>query len=221
MTPRASSARRGFTLIEVIITLCIFCMLAAAVFSIFSATLKSDSSLHDNQSLENQSEALTDFLKQNLSALPAAGSMQVYLRDTNVPTVVGVMWGSGFNWYAADPQIQPNSYYTLWYTAYVRPTDSQITDPGSISAAFLQQVMAKDPTLVWRPLMKDLKSVTWQFRDFNAVEWINQINGAKPLLAEFSFQPAATQLPVTQDIWIPPIQTAMNAAAQPAVHPTP
>jgi prepilin-type N-terminal cleavage/methylation domain-containing protein len=228
MTTRFRRSERGFTLIEVIITLCVFVLLAGAVFGIFSATLESVSSLQDNQTRNDQVEALGGWLKQQMLDLPANGTIASYRRDTIPFHVAGIVWGAGEDLQALDLQMQPNGEYTLRLTAYQPPVTSDsglvgLAGPQPI-AQFMIQVQLDEPSLTWRTLVRDLKSADWRFLQYNQTQWQDIAASTKPILAELTFQPASVTAPVTDDFWIPPTQVPATLAvfgAPPAVSSNP
>ena len=217
MNAHPRSARGGFTLIEMIITLCVFVMLAASVFGIFSATLESAGALEDNQNRQDQVEALAAWFKQEMLELPASGTVASYHRD-NIPFhVAGFIWGSGENFQAVGLQLQANGNYALRLTAYQPASSNQLRVAGltGTSAAlsqFMGELTQDDPTLVWRPLVHDLKAADWRFLQFNTTQWQDQVAGFKPAIVEITFQPAGALASITDDFWIPPTQPAGNLA---------
>jgi prepilin-type N-terminal cleavage/methylation domain-containing protein len=216
MTIRSPGSRRGFTLIEMVITLCVFVLLAAAVFGIFSATLESASSLQDNQARNDQTEALGAWLKRSLLDLPASGAIVSYRRDGFPFHVTGLVWGAGEDLQALDLQLQSNGEYTLRLAAY-QPSASANQSIGATGAAalsqFVDQVQKDDPTLAWRPLVRDIKSADWRFLAFNTPQWLDTVAAVqKPAIVELTFQVGGAASPVTDDFWIPPTVPAGNLA---------
>jgi len=203
-------------------TVLVFILLAGAVFGIFSATLQSVSSLQDNQNRNDQVESLGAWLKQSLLAMPATGTVASYRRD-NIPFhVAGVIWGANEDLQALDLHLQQNGLYTLRLAAYQPPATTSLSLAGVTGTAlplsqFMTQVVNNDPTLAWRPLVRDVKAADWRFRAFNVTDWQTVTSGPKPALVEFTFQPAGALAPIVDDFWIPPTQPAGNPAAAPAV----
>jgi prepilin-type N-terminal cleavage/methylation domain-containing protein len=215
MNARLSHTRGGFTLIEMVITLCIFVMLAAAVFGIFSATLESVGSLQDNQNHEDRAEALGAWLKQSLLALPADGTILSLHRDGAPFQVADVIWGDDRELRALDLHLQANGLYTLRLATF-SPASSSSSDASFAARAFSAQVTADDPSLEWRPLIHDLKTADWRFRLPNAAVWQDTALGTRQLLVELTFQMAGSLSAVTDDFWIPPLQPPNNTAFAPA-----
>jgi prepilin-type N-terminal cleavage/methylation domain-containing protein len=221
MKMRSDTRRGGFTLIEVIITLCVFVLLAGAVLGIFSATLESAASLQDDQNRNDETEALGAWLKQSLLDLPAGGAVTSYHRDGIPFHVSGIIWGAGENLEALDLHLQANGNYLLRLATYEPPASSGRGIDGLTTASvplslFTAQVVNDNPALAWRPLVRDLKSANWRFRYFGRENWLDSAGGAKPVIAEFNFQVAGASDAITDDFWIPPTQPASNPALTPS-----
>jgi len=216
MTTRPRSTSAGFTLIEVVITLCVFVLLAAAVFGIFSATLESAASLQDNQTRTDQVESLGAWLKRSLLEMPASGKIVSYHRDEMPFHVAGLVWGAGEDLQALDLHLQSNGEYTLRLAVYQSPASSPYQVSGLNGTGplpqFVSQVQRDDPALAWRILIRDLKSADWRFLPFNTVRWQDASSGPKPAIVEFTFQQAGAMAAVTDDFWIPPTQSAGDLA---------
>jgi prepilin-type N-terminal cleavage/methylation domain-containing protein len=212
MNARPPSARGGFTLIEMIITLSVFLLLAGAIFSIFGATLQSADTLQDDQNREDQSEALGAWLRQSFLALPAQGTLVSYHRNDRPFRVSGIIWGTADNLHALDLQAQANGHYLLRLAVANEVADgtgpAQTAGYPAALAKFQTQVFDDDPALSWRVLVRDLQSADWRFRVANSTDWSDVATSGKPLLAELTFQPAAAAGAIVDDFWIPPVQPA-------------
>jgi prepilin-type N-terminal cleavage/methylation domain-containing protein len=226
MNAHLRSAGGGFTLIEMIITLCVFVMLAASVFGIFSATLESAGALRDNQNRQDQVEALAAWLEQSFLAMPANGTLVSYHRDGRPFRVSGIIWGSGSDLQALDLQMQANGNYTLRLATYALADSSSPGDQASnvtatagyspALARFQTQVFNDDAALTWRPLVRDLKSADWRFRTLNSTDWQDTFSNGKPVLTELTFQPAGTSSAIVDDFWIPPTTLPVGLVVAPA-----
>jgi prepilin-type N-terminal cleavage/methylation domain-containing protein len=225
MNARPCSGRSGFTLIEMIITLCVFVLLAAMVFSIFDATLESAGTLQDNQNRQDRAEALAAWLKQSLLALPANGTLVSYHREGRPFHVSGIIWGAGDDLQALDLQAQTNGSYTLRLASCV-VSDSSSSDDQSANltgavgysqalARFQTQVFNDDSALSWRPLIPDLKSADWRFRSLNTPDWQDTFTMGKPVLVQLTFLPPGTSSAIVDDFWIPPTTLPASLTANP------
>jgi prepilin-type N-terminal cleavage/methylation domain-containing protein len=199
--------RRGFTLLEMMITLAIFVLLAAAVFGIMTGTLQSTGILQDNQNRSDQVDALDAFLKKKLCEMPPAGQMASYRRGDGEGLIQnGIVLGTANTATAIDAKVQANGYYTLRLVTY-----SSVEVNGAIPDArqtLVQLVMSDDPSLVWTPLITDIKTLDWKFLDFNLdlTQWADLWNNtSKPNLVEFSLQLGGDLQPTTMDFWVPKV----------------
>lgn len=226
MNARSSKSRSGFTLIEMIITLCVFILLAGAIFSIFGATLQGATTLQDDQTRSDQTEALGAWLRESFLSLPAEGMLISYHRESDAFHVSGVIWDAGDQLRALDLQQEANGNYLLRLAvgpetlAGTGPDIAGQTGTASYTAAlvkFRTAVFNDDASLPWRILVRELKSADWRFRAANSVTWMDSSSAGKPLLAEFTFQPAGSDQPIVDDFWIPPVQAPNMGLAAPAV----
>jgi len=109
----------GFTLLEMVITLSIFILLAAAVFGIMTGVLQGASSLQDNQNRRDQIAALNAFLKKKLGEMPAGSALISYRRgDGEGLAQNGIILGQESLAVAIDAKVQANGYYTLRYATF-------------------------------------------------------------------------------------------------------
>ncbi|MCE0523467.1 MAG: prepilin-type N-terminal cleavage/methylation domain-containing protein [Methylacidiphilales bacterium] len=196
---------RGFTLLEMMITLAIFILLAAAVFGVMTGVLESTSTLIDNQNRRDQIEALNAFIYKRLGGMTASTTLASYQRGDGEGLVQnGIIFGTASLATAIDAKVQPNGYYTLRVTTYQSVTGDGQSQPPDARVVLQQAVTTDDPTLAWTPLITDLKTLDWRFLDFNATDWVDLWgNPANPNLVEFSMQPAGELQPVTMDFWFP------------------
>jgi len=203
----ADESAAGFTLFEMMITLAIFILLAAAVFGILTGVLQSTSTLQDNQNHRDQVAALNAFLKKKLSEMPAQSTLVSYQRGDGEGLVQnGIIFGNVNLATAIDAKVQANGYYTLRLA-----TMPSVTLNGQVQDARLllqQSVTTDDPSLAWTPLITDIKTLDWQFLDFNQTVWVELWNSStNPNLVEFSMQPAGDLLPTSMYFWLPKINT--------------
>jgi prepilin-type N-terminal cleavage/methylation domain-containing protein len=212
-----SPQKSGFTLLEMMITLAIFVLLVAAVFTLMTGTLESANTLTDDQNRKDESGALNAYLKKRLSELPVDSTIVSYQRGDGEGLVQnGVLFGTSYFATAFDAGIQPNGYYTLRIATFSTGASSA-TDGPAVDArtSLLQLVTTNDPTLVWISLMTDIKTIDWKFLDFNQTEWVELwSSGTKPNLAEFSMQPAGDLQTTTMDFWLPKIDRVTLGAQQ-------
>jgi prepilin-type N-terminal cleavage/methylation domain-containing protein len=200
---RRRAGTRGFTLMEMMVTLAIFILLAAAVFGIMTGVLQSTSTLQDNQNRRDDVEAFSAFLKKKLSELPSSGTVGSYLRGEGEGLIQnGIIMGTTNVATAIDAKVQPNGYYSLRLATFT--TMAGQDQPQDARQVLQTAVTTDDPTLIWTPLMTDVKTLDWKFLDFNTTLWVDTWNStANPNLLEFTMQMAGDLQPTTLDVWLP------------------
>ena len=206
----------GFTLLEMMITLAVFILLAAAVFGLMTAVLESTSTLQDNQNRRDEVAALNAFFKKKLGELPAGSSLVTYQRGTGEGLVQnGIIFGTHDLATAIDGKVQANGYYALRLATFIAGTVQG--QPQDARAILQQAVISNDPTLTWIQLMGDIKTLDWKFLDLNATVWVELWSGPNnPNMVEFSMQPAGELQPTTMDFWLPKLEAAvMTVPPQP------
>jgi prepilin-type N-terminal cleavage/methylation domain-containing protein len=211
----AADESRGFTLLEMMITLAIFILLAAAVFGLMTGVLQSTSTLEDNQGRRDEIAALNAFVKNKLYGMPAAATVASYQRGDGEGLVQnGIIFGTANLARAIDAKVQANGYYALRVATYT--TTAGPNEPQDARQVLQQAATTDDPTMTWTPLMTDIKTLDWKFLDFNTTVWVELWSTtAKPNLVEFSMQPAGELEPTTMDFWLPNIQAAPLTPPQP------
>ena len=208
--------RGGFTLIEVIVTLTIFILLTAAVFGIMTAVFQGSNDLQDNQNRRDEVSALHAYLKNDFENLAASDHMQTYRRGTGDGLRVnGVLLVTQGNTFALDAEPQSNGLYVL---RLGRPTPDR--DPNPTVASFTQELEKNQSALTWTPMIRDVKSIAWQFQSASSPDWQKEwlADPAKPTLVECSIQLAGDQAPVTMDFLVPHV-VAPGSQAIPTVAP--
>jgi len=206
---------RGFTLLEMIITLAIFVLLAAAVFGMLTGIIESTGTLQDNQNRTDQISALNAYMKNKLEGMPVASSLVSYQRGDGEGLVQnGIVYGTANFASVIDAKVQANGYYTLRLATF--STTSAPGEPQDARQVLAQDASSDDPSLVWTPLVKDIKTLDWKFLDFNQTQWVDLwTSSTKPNLVEFSLQPASDLQLTTMDFWLPKIDAInLNTTAQ-------
>jgi prepilin-type N-terminal cleavage/methylation domain-containing protein len=206
----------GFTLLEMMMTLAIFVLLVAAVFTLMSGTLASANTLQQNQFRNDETSALTAYLKRQLTSLPVASTIVSYQRGDGEGLVQnGLVFGTVNSATAIDATVQPNGYYTLRVATLTTGASTGGEVQTDARQTLMQSVTTNDPTLVWTKLMSDVKTVDWKFLDFNQTVWVELwSSGTKPNLVEFDMQPAGDLNPTTMDFWIPKIDPVATGNAR-------
>jgi len=198
---------KGFTLLEMMITLAIFVLLCAAIFGIVSGVLKGSAGLVDNQNRQDQVVALNAYLKNKLADLPAQSFLLSYRRGTGDGLKLnGIVFGGNGGSIAIDATPQPNGLYLL--RRGILPMTGSMPAGGGAAVVLPPGLLQdEDATLDWVPLIHDVKSIEWKFQQPTSTLWEEQWSNTanKPNIVEFTIQLAGDLQPTTMDFWIPPI----------------
>jgi len=213
--------KRGFTLMEMMMALAIFILLSATVFGIIVGTLKSTSTLQDNQSHRDQMPALNAFLKKQFEEIGAQSFLVSYRRgDGEGLEQNGVAFGGTGGATVIDAKAQPNGYYSLRLSE-IRFEGLSYSNGTFIGFKLPQGVVSSDDTdIEWTPLIRDVRHIEWKFQDANSDLWFKEhINlGAEPNFVELSIQLAGDLQPTTMVFWIPrywPVALTLPQSAGP------
>lgn len=208
------SRSAAFTLLEMMIAMAVFLLLTAAVFGMITGVLETTSTLTDNQNRRDQIMSLNAFMTTQLRDLSPRGSLISYQRGSGDGLKLnGIIWGEAGSAQVLDAKIQPNGLYLLRLASAGRgdiPEGSADT-PLTLLARLAS---SDDSSLTWTPLVRDVKTVEWKFKDLNATDWLEQWpnRGAKPMWMEFTMQIAGELHPALMDFWIPPVVNVSSAA---------
>jgi hypothetical protein len=200
-----SRARRGFTLVEMVVTLGVFILLAASVFGILSAILQSSTGLADDQFREDEAGALTGYLQHKFRHIAEGGLMLTY-RRTGQEQGPGLVFGTAAEMVALEPAVAANGFCLLRETRFVPPRDSQL-DARTQALLLERLVLRDDDGLVWTPLLRDVRTLAWRFQDARQPVWTRILPevGAQPALIEMTLEIAGDRHARTADFWIPTI----------------
>jgi prepilin-type N-terminal cleavage/methylation domain-containing protein len=219
--------RGGFTLIEVIMAMLIFVMLAAAVFGILGSVLQASSTLQDSQNRREQVEALQAFLQHQLRGISAGDTIVSYQRgDGEGLKLNGMLWGNASLASVLDAKIQPNGYYQL---RFARLSEANL-DPNNAATQsnpipfLVTAVQSDEATISWVPLIHDVRQVGWRFQGQVGTPWVDNWNSANPSNnpseVEFTLQVAGDTQPTVMDFWITTLQPVPAAPGLPAATTT-
>jgi hypothetical protein len=187
------------------ITLSVFLILSIMIFDLMSGVLQSASTLQDNQNRSDEVSSLYNFIKTRLTMMPSRSTVASYTRGDGEGLIQnGIIFGNTNLATAIDGKIEPNSLYLLRLTSFATEADAQ--DPQDARTVLMQAVTTDDPTLVWTPLIKDVKTLAWKFQDAALVQWDDTWTAtATPNLIEFTLQAPGETQTTTMDFWVPKI----------------
>jgi prepilin-type N-terminal cleavage/methylation domain-containing protein len=203
---RASSAA-GFTLIEMVVTLGVFVLLAGSVFGILSAVLQSSTRLADDQRRQDEATALEGYLQHRFQRVAdSAGVLFTYRRDAQ-DGARGLIFSDGNDLVALNTGYQANGYRNLRQARFVPPPD--VAGNAQAGALLFERfILRGDDSIVWRPLLGDLRQIDWKFRLKDGAEWVEDLlpSQTPPSLVEMTLEIAGDLRARTADFWMPPVE---------------
>jgi len=212
---RPTRLRRGFTLIEVIVTLAIFVLLTASVFGIMGAVFESSNTLKENQNRRDEVTAFQAYLKNTLGELGGADHLVTYCRgDGEGLRVNGILLVTQTSTLAIDATRQANGLYTV---RLARPAPGD--DPNPNIPTFSQKLDRNTSALSWTTLIRDVKLLQWQFQSGPETwlpEWADA--SAMPKLVECNIEIAGDNQATAMDFVLPHLvvpSTQMEVAHAP------
>jgi type II secretory pathway pseudopilin PulG len=208
----SSGTRRGFTLVEMVVTLGVFILLAASVFGILSAILQSSSALADDQFREDEAGALTGYLQHQFRHIAERGLALTY-RRAGQEQGPGLIFGTASKMVALEAAPAPNGLCLLRETRFVPPRGSQL-DARTQALLLERMVLRDDDALVWTPLLRDVRTLAWRFQDAKQAVWTTVLpdTGTQPALIELTLEIAGDRHERTADFWIPTVVAAFFQA---------
>jgi prepilin-type N-terminal cleavage/methylation domain-containing protein len=211
--------RRAFTLVEMVITLSVFLLLAGMVFAILISVLQATTQLEDNRDRGDTASALRAFLRTQLQEPSGDDQMMSYHLDGNAADAGGLAYSVDGHWAALDTDPQPNGLYTL------RAGRLPFSVAPNIQL-FVRDVLGRDPHIAWIVLQRDVRMFNWRFLDFKATQWTDTWQNplGRPNLAECTYESSGQLQASVMDLWIPnvrsmvlnlPTATSPNANSNP------
>lgn len=164
MNIQATKARGGFTLLEVILAISIFVLLAGAIYFVVASSVRVGEMVGDHQITSREIDACERFLRDGFRNLPAAAQFEVGTRDLGqLGTAIDlVIWraAGGFSIGNVDasgssvvlsavPDGRGKARLSLTRFAEKRPESE------------LQAHLARAE---WLPLLEDIDALRWRFR---------------------------------------------------------
>jgi prepilin-type N-terminal cleavage/methylation domain-containing protein len=212
ITTPASSRRRGFTLLELVIAMGLLAILVGMVFTTARTALALGNTIVQTQNEEMLHQAFFELLSQRLSSLPGNTRFELKVQDSgshyisdltlqNVP--LSFTWG-GQARIAKAVQLSTVKRRSGYLDIVLRYYEDEILEDSASSfksqgdqKPFAEIVLLTDVAYFeWRAL--DGRSMEWQY------DW--EIQGRLPLQVELTLAIGAKGEEIRQVFWIPPKQ---------------
>jgi prepilin-type N-terminal cleavage/methylation domain-containing protein len=194
----------GFTMIEMVVVLVIFVLLAGGIYTVVSAAIGASGVLSEENLRSQRLTAFVDLLRRTFHNLPSTAQISGGIRTdgSGVPEIVlrdapGVFaWGtgaaSGTVFLSAVPRLGGGVQFSL------------LTLPSSVGEQDRRDAVREGN---WLRLLPDLREARWRFYDEGQQDWREDwAEGmGRPPLVELSFTALGEEVPRTYLFWLPPV----------------
>lgn len=206
MTKRKRHSIRGFTMIEMVVVLIIFVLLAGGIYTVVNSAIGASAVLSEENLRSQRLNAFVSLLRRTFHNLPATAQISGGVRSdgSGVPEIVlrdapGVFaWGSGGPaagtvLLSAVPRLGGGVQFSL------------LSLPSSLGEQERRDA-ARDGK--WLRLLPDLREARWRFYDEGQQDWREDWpdGTGRPPLVELTFKALGEEIPRTYVFWLPPVK---------------
>ena len=204
-----TSHSRAFTLLEIVVAMAVFSVIAVSVFGVIDATMVSSGELQASQRINRETTAFIELCRKTFATLPAAAVIHSdpaeatapdgqELLFTNAPSIFS--WGDnslnyGTTTLGVRAQDDGNFSLSISRSDFVPPDDDASPAGNGITPDAMLE--PDDQGRYWLALIPDLQWVQWRFYDPNINDWTDTwTQGARPHLVELQFLLPDETIPV-------------------------
>lgn len=217
-SPTHHSAKRAFTLLELVIALLLIALLVGMVFSTARSSLVLGNNVVQTQNEEMLHQAFFDFLENRISALPGNTRMELAVQDSgshyltdltlqNVP--LSFTWGGGERTAKAIrlSTVKRRSGFIDIVLSYYANEIIEANSSETSGEGFASTAVAEEP-FAEIVLLSDVAYLEWRVLDGRTMEYQYdwEIPGRLPLQMELTCAFGAGGEEIRQVFWIPPRQ---------------
>jgi len=196
LSPRHNRLKGGFTLLELILALGIFAIIAVGIFGVLDASMRTTQELYDAQRVTRQIGAFAELCRTTFSTLPATASFRVPPSEeaegqevvfSDAPSIFA--WGGnplnyGTTTLAVRPQEDGHFNLSISRSDFAPPKEEGVFSEPSDSDPSLEP---DDQGRYWLMLVADLEWARWRFFDPRLKEWVESwVQDTRPPLVELS-----------------------------------
>lgn len=213
MRPRKkTTARGGFTFIEMVVVLAIFVLLAGGIYTVVNAAIGASAVLSEENLRSQRLNAFVSLLRRTLHNLPATAQITGGVRSdgSGVPEIVLRDAPGVFSWGTGGPAAG-----TVLLSAVPRLGGgvqfSLLSLPSSLGEQERRDAVRNGK---WLRLLPDLRAARWRFYDEGQQDWREDWpeGSGRPQLVELSFTVLGEELPRTYMFWLPPVKEQQGSA---------
>ncbi len=184
---RLDGRRRGFTLIEVIVSISVLVIVSGSVFLIMRAALEASAALESTQLEFQRHETLRRVLDRMFRELPGGVRLTALAREGDAGST--------------QVELAPFDPLEPWRRTRDPLKEAALTLQEQANGLYTFGVRLRDPEVralagslaegeEFFPLMRDVRLVTWRFFSSDSMEWVASWTSAatRPALVEFTWQ---------------------------------
>lgn len=220
MRSRASRAPAGVMLLEMVISLLIFALLAGTVFKIASGSVQLGNAVVTKQNEVSQEIAFLQLFGDSLAALPGNARFEMISQDTGAQYVTDMTIQDapiGFNWSGTERIANSVQLSTVrrrdgYLDVVMRYFEGRILEEESGDSSNL----GDNESFAEVTLLEDFWIFEWRALDSRTMEWVYDwdLVGRLPLQLELVYKKTQYDDPVRHVFWVVPKQNPETVLRQ-------
>jgi type II secretory pathway component PulJ len=176
----------GYLLLEVLLGLAVFSLIAVMIFQIIHTTLKATAAVNYLQTQQEKADGICELLRRNIVAMPISSRFETRKKGDSMELIFrnapfNFSWnndGAKFGTVVLATKRQASGLFALNVLQDSRDASESYVDSG------------KQKNADWIPLVDDFEKINWRFFTGREGKWNLEWNdsGTKPDLIELTFK---------------------------------
>ncbi|SDU06608.1 prepilin-type N-terminal cleavage/methylation domain-containing protein [Verrucomicrobium sp. GAS474] len=212
MKRTASHLRRGFTLLEVMLALAVFAVVAGGLFGTIRGMMKATATLREAQRDANGIYGVFELCRRTFAALPSAATILSTATDGATPLPYELVLEN-----ASSAFIFGDRAFFYGEIAMTAHTEGDGTLTLGVEYRRIDTTTGLAmPNPLWLPLLTNLKEMQWHYYDATAESWEDTwTETTRPALVQLTLMHGDDPREWTQTFWLPTLaaQPSFSASA--------